>query len=96
MPMTYDIALVTALKQNMILVCVPPEFGRLPRMDQRQATTRIQVSALAAGLQGAVVAVWDAGEGRLGWYAPTQWRTIFTGMTLAEIRSHVSGTLTIA
>ena len=95
MGQTYDVALIKALGQDMIIVHVPPTFGGMDLARRRQAATMLQVGAIGAGLSGAVVAVWDAGDGHLGLHAPMQWHEFFKDVTLTGIARRFNCTLTI-
>ena len=94
MAQTYEVAHVRAQGQDMIIVIVPPSFGTVGVAQQRQAVVRLQSRAIAAGMRGTVVAVWDAGEGRLGLQAPTRWHAFFKSVGLAHICASVNRTLT--
>lgn len=94
MAQTYDIAHVRAQGQDMIIVLVPATFGKASVAGQRQAVVRLQACAIAAGMRGTVVAVWDAGEGRMGLQAPTRWHAFFKSIGLAHISANVNRTLT--
>ena len=78
--------------QGVDLIIVPLEtsFGRKTTTEQNQTTAVLQSYARAAGLVGTVVPVWDAGVGRMGFLAPSNWRAFFQSIDLNFVARNIN------
>jgi len=90
----FKVAHIREQGQDIIIVLVANSFGFKGNTEQNQLRNALQVCASAAGLAGTVVPVWDAGGGRMGFLAPTQWQSCFSGMTLPFVASNINRELT--
>ncbi|MEA5549527.1 hypothetical protein VB713_00780 [Anabaena cylindrica UHCC 0172] len=63
--------------QDMIIVPLEQSYRYKTSAEQNEILKSLQVCARSAGLAGTVVTVWDAGDGRMGFLAPSQWRSFF-------------------
>ena len=71
--------------QDMIIVPLDHDFGSKTSSDQQSAIKGLQARAIGAGLRGRVVAVWDAGGGRMSFIAPQPWHPFFQGLNLPTV-----------
>lgn len=90
---TLQVAHLMVQGVNLIIVPLAPDFGQKLPVAQRQVVDEIQVRARSAGLAGTVVPVWDAGAGRMGFVAPTNWHPYFQSISLSHVYSNLNRTL---
>lgn len=91
---TYDVAHITEQGVDLIVIIVDPSFGLKTLREQQEITAALQICATAAGLAGTVVPVWDAGGGRMGFFAPPSWNPFFSSIDLAFVAVNVNRGLT--
>jgi len=96
MSTTFDVAHFRTQGQDVIAVCVTSQFGMKSNLEQNRILNALQFRANAAGLKGTVVPVWDAGGGRMGFLAPSQWRSFFGSIGLADIAANINRQLRCA
>jgi hypothetical protein len=82
---SYRVAHVRKDGLDLIIVPMSPSFGGKPRAEQSEIVDGLQMQAAKAQLAGAVVPVWDAGGGRLGFLAPAAWHPFFKSLTLRSV-----------
>jgi len=80
--------------QDMIIIPLDRSFGHKTSSEQNEITYSLQLCAQSAGLAGTVVPVWDAGGGRMGFLAPTQWRGFFASLSLGIVAQNLNMVLT--
>ncbi|WDQ17450.1 hypothetical protein [Rhodopirellula sp. P2] len=91
---SFDVAHVREQGQQMIIVFVGATFGRKTTTEQNNARDTLQGCARAAGLAGTVVPVWDAGGGRMGFLAPSQWQGFFRTVGYSRLVRSINKKLT--
>jgi hypothetical protein len=89
----YRVALVRERGIDLVLPIVGAVFASLPADQQATGAARLQLCAAEAGLVGVVIPVWDAGGGRLGFWAPPQWHGHLSGLTWPLVLRAVGRTL---
>jgi hypothetical protein len=79
-------------EQGVDLIIIPLEsrFGSMSNADQNSQNRELQVRANAAGLRGTVVPVWDAGGGRMGFFAPSGFRPFFSSLSLSQVDQSIN------
>jgi hypothetical protein len=79
-------------EQGIDLIIIPLEssFGHIGASTQHAEIAELQSRANDAGLRGTVVPVWDSGEGRMAFIAPTQWHPYFDSLTLAFVAMNLN------
>ena len=83
---------IAHLKQqgiDLIIVPLAPSFGREFQTTQESIVSSIQARAIAAGLAGTVVPVWDD-NGRMGFRAPIPWHPFFRGVNLPLVYANLN------
>lgn len=91
---TFEVAYFRELGRDLIVVVVPRSFAGKTDTEQSDICARLQHCASSAGLTGMVVPCWDAGGGRMGYYAPAQWQPFFRKLTPADIALNINHRLT--
>jgi hypothetical protein len=91
---TYDVAHIREQGIDLIIVLVDPSFGYKTHQEQQRIADALQECATAAGLAGTVVPVWDAGGGRLGFFAPPNWHPFFSSKDLTFVAANINRKLT--
>lgn len=91
---SFDVAHFREQGQQVIVVFVDSSFGRKSNSAQNDIRSSLQGCARGAGLAGSVVPVWDAGGGRMGFLAPTNWQNFFRGLSLSTLARNVNKKLT--
>jgi hypothetical protein len=76
--------------QNMVIVPMDRSFAYKSLDEQNEIRATLQVAAKSADLAGTVVPVWDAGGGRMGFIAPSQWRSFFSGLSLRIVARNIN------
>lgn len=71
---------------DLLLAFMNVHFGAADPDTQQAVTAEIQNQAQGARLPGIVIPVWDAGAGRLGFLAPTQWQAYLQTLTLPAVQ----------
>ncbi len=79
---------------NLIIAPLESSFGYKTTTEQNQTAAFLQSCARTAGLAGTVVPVWDAGAGRMGFLAPSNWRAFFQSINLIFVRRNINRELT--
>jgi len=69
----------------MIILPLETSFGSMPPKAQKSFTNEVQARANRAGLAGIIVPVWDMGDVRMGFIAPTGWHPFFQTIGLPWI-----------
>lgn len=87
---TYDVAHIREQGNDMIIIPMSSSFGHRSNTDQNAIRDALQVCARAAGLGGIVVPVWDAGGGRMGYLAPSQWKGFFSSINLVFVAQNIN------
>ena len=82
-------------EQDMALIIVPLDdaFRHRSALEQLRVRAALQASATIAGLDGSVVPVWDAGDGRMAFLAPLDCHPFLSGIDLAFVFDHINGEL---
>jgi hypothetical protein len=75
---------------DLILPIVGAAFANLPPERQAAGAAQLQLCIAAVGLVGVVIPVWDAGGGRLGFWAPPQWQGYLAALTWPLVRRGVA------
>jgi len=84
----FDVAHIREQGQDMIIVPLGREFQHRTQAEQEDTLDALQSCARSARLAGTVVAVWDAGGGRMAFIAPQPWHPFFRSLDLnAVLRS---------
>jgi hypothetical protein len=86
----FRVAHIREQGQNMIIVPLDSAFGRKVSSHQRSIASELQARSRAAGLAGRVVPVWDEGGGRMGFFAPHNWRAFFAGINLRWVFENIN------
>ena len=94
MSTTFEVAHFNEQGQQVIAILVASSFGHKANSEQNRICVELQQYASSAGLAGTVVPVWDAGGGRMGFLAPSQWRSFFSSLTLGDIAININRELT--
>lgn len=81
----FKVAHVREQGQDMIIFPLDQRFGQLPKHEQQQELTGLEMRAHGAGLAGHAVAVWDAGGGRMGFIGPQQWHGFLQNLNLRGV-----------
>jgi len=91
---TFDVAHVREQGIDLIIVLLDSSFGYKTAMEQKEIAAALRKCAVAAGLAGAVVPVWDAGGGQIGFLAPPNLHPFFSSIDLAFVLANVNTKLT--
>jgi hypothetical protein len=86
----FEVAHIKEQGVNLIIVPLASTFGRLSSTEQNARTRQLQIRANAAGLAGTVVTVWDAGDNRMGFLAPTGYFPFFSGLSLSQVQQNIN------
>jgi hypothetical protein len=90
----FDVAYFKEQGQNMIVIPLDASYGNKTNTEQSKIRNSLEICARSAGLVGSVVTVWDAGGGRMGFLAPSQWQPFFSSFTLSDVARNINKTLT--
>ena len=74
----------------MIIVPLESSFANKPGQTQSEIVQELEMRANSAGLRGSVVAVWDAGGGRMGFRAPRPWHPFFQSINLGVVARNIN------
>ncbi len=74
----------------MIIVPLESGFGTKADQEQRAIIGELQMHSRGAGLAGTVVPVWDAGAGRMGFFAPRNWQAFFQSINLRAVFANIN------
>jgi len=91
---SFDVAHIQEQGVDLMIVPLASSFGSRPTTAQKESMAALQGCARAAGLVGTVVAVWDAGGGRMGFLAPPQWHAFFRSIDLPFVARNINRRLT--
>ena len=91
---TFDVAHIHEQGVDLIIVLLDSSFGYKTAIEQKEITAALQKCAVAAGLAGAVVPVWDAGGGQTGFLAPPNLHPFFSSINLGFVAAHINCKLT--
>jgi hypothetical protein len=86
----YSVAHVRERGTDLIIVPLQPSFGRKTLQQQQEDISELQARALAAGLAGIVVPVWDSGGGRMAFLAPQKWHPYFRSLDLPGVFANIN------
>ena len=86
----FKVAHVNQSGIDLIIIPVESAFGNMPIQSQLATSADIQNHADSAGLRGTVVPVWDAGLGRMGYLAPTNWHPFFNSINLQWVWANIN------
>ena len=89
----FEIAHLREQGQDMIIIPLDDSYGYKSNVAQNRILNELQMYARAAGLAGTVVTVWDTGNGRMGFLAPSQWQPFFSSMSLYDVAANLNKTL---
>jgi hypothetical protein len=87
---SFDIAHIREQGVDLVVIPLDSNFGYRTRSEQGAIQQELQARATAAGLAGSVVPVWDAGLGRLGFLAPSNWHPFFRSINLAFVARNIN------
>ena len=90
----YQVAHLREQRQDMIIIPLADEFRYKSSAEQNAISHSLQLCASSAGLRGTVALVWDAGGGRMGFIAPSQWRNFFASIDLYYVAQNINRVLT--
>jgi hypothetical protein len=91
---SYDVAHIREQGVDLIIVPLQATFASKSKSAQNEVLSFLQECATSAGLAGAVIPVWDAGGGRMGFLAPPNWHSFFKSITLAFVAANINRKLT--
>ena len=82
-------------EQGMDLILVPLDgsFRQRSKDEQRRIRAALQACATTAGMDGTVVPVWDAGDGRMAFLAPVEAHRFLKTIDLGYVLDHLDGEL---
>jgi hypothetical protein len=86
----FEVAHIRQQGIDLIIVYVGRSFGSMAHSAQSKTAGQLQECANSAGLTGTVVPVWDAGGGRMGFYAPNTWCPFFRSINLAFVARNIN------
>jgi hypothetical protein len=86
----FEVAHIKEQGVNLLIVPLASTFGRLSSTEQNARTRQLQIRANAAGLAGTVVTVWDAGDSRMGFLAPTGYFPFLSGLSLSHVQQSLN------
>lgn len=78
---------------DLILVPLDSSFRQRTENDQRRIRAALQACATTAAMSGAVVPVWDAGDGRMAFLAPQEAHAFLKQIDLAFVFTHLNADL---
>jgi hypothetical protein len=81
----YDVAHTREQGQDMIVVPMGADFGRLPDGQQQSIMAELQVWAGSAGLRGRVAIVWPG-----GFRAPRPWHPFFRTLPIQAVLAGIN------
>ncbi len=81
----YDIAHRREQGQDMIVVPMGADFGRLSDGQQEDFMSELQVRANAAGMRGTVAIVWPG-----GFRAPRPWHPFFRTLPIQAVLANIN------
>lgn len=90
----FDVAHIRQQGQDIIIIPLDRAFGYRSDFEQTEIYTSLQMAASSAGLSGRVVAVWDAGRGRMAYRAPQEWSRFCQSLNWPFIARNINRTLT--
>jgi hypothetical protein len=90
---SYDVAHINEQGVDLIIIPLDSSFGWKTKQQQSDIKADLQLHANAARLAGTVVPVWDAGGGRMGFLAPTQWHQFFSSINLQFVAANINKSL---
>jgi hypothetical protein len=79
---------------DLIIIPLDKDLSRKPPSEQSDIADSLQACAMSAGLAGTVVPVWDAGGGRMGFWAPENFHPYFRSISLQFVLINVNRELT--
>lgn len=82
---SYRVAHLNHEGRNVIIVPLDEVYGRQTPSEQEYFRSECQKQVVAQGLDGTIVPVWDAGGGRMGVFAPAEWRGFFQPLTMKDV-----------
>jgi len=91
---SYDVAHIREQGIDLIIVPLQSTFGGLPQAEREATIQYLQRCANSAGLAGTVVPVRDAGGGRMGFIAPSNWHPFFNTINLGVVATNINLSLT--
>ena len=86
---TLKIAHIRDQGNDMIIIPLDRSFDIKSSSDQRATIKEMQARAKSAGLDGTVVAIWEAG-GRTKFIAPRSWHSFFNSINLMFVWNHIN------
>lgn len=75
---------------DLIILFVDPAFGTKSPTEQSRVATFLQARATRAGLAGNVALVWDAGLGRMAFWALKEQHGFFQQHSLGTLRPQIN------
>ena len=87
---TFKLAHIHEQGNDLIIIPVEGIFGSMAAAQQDREMSIFQAHATAADLKGAVVVVWDAGGGRMGFRGPTNWRPFLESINLQFVYMNIN------
>lgn len=86
----FDVAHIRTQGQDVIIIPLDRTFGHQSAAEQSETYTALQIAANSAGLRGRVVAVWDAGRGRMAFLAPREWNRFCQSLSWQFIARNIN------
>jgi hypothetical protein len=86
----FEVAHLHEQGQDMIIVPLSSSFGSRGMQQQQGIIRELETRAHSAGLRGSVVAVWDAGGGRMAYIAPRPWHSFFSSIGLHFVARNIN------
>lgn len=91
----YKVAHIREQGNDIIIVPVDAAFEKSSSATQLGMADALQRAALAAGLAGTVVPVWEHLDGRMAFMAPRNWVPYFQGISMDFVWANVNRELTL-
>jgi hypothetical protein len=89
----YAIARIHEDGQDVIIVPLPPSFGHKPEREQNAEIAELQARAVAAGIPGPAVPVWETDDEHMAFIAPEQWHPFFRSIDMHWVTVNLNAEL---
>ncbi|MBM3833081.1 MAG: PEGA domain-containing protein [Verrucomicrobia bacterium] len=91
----YPVAHIRQKGVDLVIVLLDTSFGKMSPTAKAEILRMLQQNAQAAGLRGAVVPIWDRGDGRAEFLADRQLIPIIQNLTLQTVHANINRELII-
>lgn len=89
----FDVAHINEQGVDLIIIPLDSNYRHKTQTEQNEIASELQLRASNAGLRGTVVPVWDAGGGRMGFLAPSNFAPFFRGIDLGFVARNINRSL---